>query len=135
MPTTRLFSICGCLAVGVLLSGCAQNTGPELGTVTGTVSMNGQPLEHARVLFWLGHSRPSEGITDSRGRYELRYTVSRNGALLGEHTVRISTAIPGPDDITARERVPPVFNTQSNLVREVKRGANVFDFDVSPTGK
>jgi hypothetical protein len=135
MFTTHLFAICGCLAGSVLLSGCAQTTGPELGSVTGRVTMNGKPLENVRVLFWLGHSRPSEGITNSSGRYELRYTVNQDGALLGEHKVRISTAIPRPDDTMAPERVPPAFNSQSDIVREVKRGSNVFDFDISPSGK
>lgn len=126
----RLFVVCGCLVGCVLFSGCARNDGPELGSVTGTVSMNGKPLDNARVAFWLGHSRPSEGITDSRGRYELRYTVNQTGALIGEHQVRISTAIPQPDDTMAPERVPAEFNKRSNLVRAVKPGGSVFDFEI-----
>lgn len=120
------------LLVGLLLiTGCDKSTGPELGQVKGRVTLNGQPLEGARIIFWPGEGRPSVATTDGAGRYELRYTTNQNGALVGNHQVRISTAIPLPDDTTAKEVVPAEFNTNSTLVREVKLGRNEYDFDIS----
>jgi hypothetical protein len=130
MSVIRLFAACGCIIGVALISGCGTNGGPELGTVTGRVTLDGEPLGNARVVFWLGKGRPSEAITDSRGRYDLRYTISRKGALIGAHTVHISTAIVSPDEKIAPERVPPQFNTKSNIVKEVKPGKNEFDFDI-----
>lgn len=130
MAVFRLLTICGVLVGCGLFTGCGSSVGPELGTVTGRVLQNGRPVENARVVFWLGHGRPSEGLTDSNGRYKLRYTVNQDGALIGEHQVRISTAIPRPDDTAAPERIPSDYNVKSTIVREVKPGTNEFDFDI-----
>jgi len=130
MARYRLLAKWRVLGLCVVLTGCSGSTGPELGYVSGTVTQNGKPLENARVIFWLGQSRPSVGLTDSNGWYELRYTVNQDGALIGEHQVRISTAIPRADDTTTPELVPAAYNESSTLVREVKPGNNVFDFDI-----
>jgi hypothetical protein len=130
MPAIRLFATCVCLIGVALISGCGTSGGPELGTVTGHVTLDGEPLQNARVVFWLGKGRPSEAITDSQGYYDLRYTTSRKGALIGAHTVHISTAIVSSDEKVAAERVPPQFNTKSNIVKDVKSGRNEFDFAI-----
>jgi hypothetical protein len=130
MATVRWMALSFVLAGCASLIGCGSSTGPELGYVTGRISMDGKPVSQARIVFWLGHSRPSEGLSDDNGRYELRYTVNRDGALIGEHQVRISTAISRPDDTPAPERIPADYNVKSIIVREVKPGKNVFDFDI-----
>jgi hypothetical protein len=130
MAVFRWMAVFSILAMSGMFVGCGGGTGPELGYVSGHISMNGKPLENARVVFWLGHSRPSEGLTDSNGWYELRYTVNQDGALIGEHQVRISTAVLRADDTTTPEVIPDAYNMKSTLVREVKPGTNVFDFDI-----
>lgn len=117
-------SIVGLAVAASLLVGCAREEGPELGAVTGRVLKEGRPLPGVRVVFSLGHSRPSAGITDEQGRYELRYTGTRNGALLGQHQVQFYSA---SEDSTDEGFVPVEGNTE--LVREVKAGTNVFDFE------
>jgi len=55
-------------AVGLVLSGCGPK-GPELAPVEGVVTLDGQPLEGATVLFHAeGGGRPSTGTTDANGR-------------------------------------------------------------------
>lgn len=82
MLATTLFCLgCGGGATGL----------PDYAPVSGTVTMNGQPLEGASVSFTpkSGTKHTSIGITDSKGQYEL--VLNRvAGAVIGEHSVRIS---------------------------------------------
>ena len=116
--------IIGLAASAALVVGCSREEGPELAPVSGRVLMNGRPLSNVRVVFSLGHSRPSTGITDEDGNYELRYTISHNGALPGEHQVRFYK-LEGADEEGGQTLAGDV-----ELVREVKPGNNVFDFEL-----
>lgn len=120
------------LAVAFILPqlGCGGADGPEMGDVQGTVTLEGQPLPGAQVIFQPTNGRPSTGITDDQGKYELQFTTDRSGALAGSHQVKITTAIDLPDDTRAAEVVPAQYNRQSDLVREVKPGPNTIDFDL-----
>ena len=90
-------------------------------------------MENVDVTFQPDEMRPaSYGRTDADGHYELGYKRGVQGALLGQHTVRIKverSLVPNPPHIAAR------FNSQSELRREVKAGQNEFDFDVTTEGK
>jgi hypothetical protein len=115
-----------------ILAGCGQD-GPQIAPVHGRVTLDGQPLALADVSFQPeGAKRPSSGRTDSDGRYELMYKRGQPGALVGEHTVRISVSrenVPNPP-IIAKE-----FDTETKLRREVKSGDNEFNFDVTTEKK
>ena len=117
-----------CLPLVSATVGCGD--GSRLATVTGTVTLNGAPLENAQVLFRPEQGRPSLGTTDSLGKYEIYYTMDRPGALVGSHTVSISTAIDQEDETLAPERVPSRYNAESELVRDIEPGNNVFDFEL-----
>jgi len=122
-------SFCGAamfLALG-LLAGCGGQDGPPRGTVSGKVTLDGQPLAGATVTFYPEGGRPSVGITDESGNYELAYTADKSGAAVGKHTVRITTAqISGegvsPDKM--KEKLPAKYNDQSELTVEVASGSN-----------
>ena len=62
------------------LAGCGETACGIAGivaTVTGTVTLDGQPLAAAMVRFQpASGGAPSAGTTDSSGRYELRHTRS-----------------------------------------------------------
>jgi len=114
-------------------AGCGGG-GPELAPVEGTVTLDGTPLPAATVVFQpQGLGSPSSGITDEEGHYELLYAVNRQGAMIGRHTVRITTYAQGRADENGEptftpERVPPRYNSQTELTREVEPGGNTFDF-------
>ena len=125
-----------CLAC-LLTVGC-RDSGPQLGTVSGTITLEGEPLPNAKVLFQPGPGgSPSEGRTDSNGKYELQYGIDKPGALVGEHVVRITTyqlereTADGPLILT-KESVPAKYNEQSELTREVKPGHNELNFELEP---
>ena len=91
--STRFFIGLLCVFAVTLLTtvGCGPG-GPELGTVTGIVTFKGEPLPEAEIEFQPeAEGTPSYGTTDQEGRYELRFTPERNGAMVGTHRVQITT--------------------------------------------
>ena len=122
------------LILALFLAGCGSD-GPERGRVKGKVTLNGQPLENADVEFQPDEGSPSYGMTDDRGRYRLMYTRDKEGAMIGEHTVRITTSTTDTDvrgnEVAVPQRVPPKYNAQSELIREVKPGKNTWDFELT----
>ena len=118
--------------LAMLVTGCNWGT-PELGTVTGTVTMDGEPLKDAQVEFQPQRRfPPSYGTTDSLGHYELQYTKDKPGAVVGTHTVRITTQTTGRDEsgneIQVPQRVPEKYNDRSQLIKRVQSGENVISF-------
>lgn len=116
-----------------LLAGCGDG-GPELATVTGQVTDGGTPVPDASVEFIPQEGRLSVGETDAEGRYTLHYTVEKEGAVLGAHTVKISSGgtPTGAHDYAAGNRaaaVPEVLLEKEGV--EVTSGENELDFDVS----
>ena len=110
--------------------------GPPLAPVEGTVTLDGEPLPIAVLEFQPQRGSPSYGETDKSGRYHLLYSPVRDGALLGKHTVRITTEgeIVDPDSRETRvvsERVPAKYNVESTLTREVVDDDNVIDFELT----
>jgi hypothetical protein len=82
-----------CLLTLVLaLPGCSES-GPPLGVVSGTVTLDGQPLEGAAVVFTPKaqaiDAGPSQGKTGPDGKYSLSFGSTRSGAYLGGHSVII----------------------------------------------
>jgi hypothetical protein len=123
------------LVLALFLAGCGRD-GPERGVVTGQVKLNGEPLEGADLEFQPPEGSPSYGTTDEKGRYDLMYTRDKRGAMIGEHTVRITTPTSGADPraagVAAPQRVPPKYNAPSGgLKREVKPGRNQIDFELT----
>jgi hypothetical protein len=82
---------------------------------------------------------PSYGATDQDGRYELGYNRTRQGAMIGRHSVRIQVdeVIMGPNGqpIKREKLVPLRYNSNSELRCDVKSGDNVIDFDLTSSAK
>ena len=113
------------LLVLCLFAGCS---GEQFGDVTGKVTLDGEPLVGATVEFQPEDGSPAYGVTDERGNYKLLFSSDQQGAALGKHQVRIFSFNEGRP--REKERVPVKYNRQSDLVREVKRGDQTFDFDL-----
>ncbi|MFC1597648.1 carboxypeptidase regulatory-like domain-containing protein [Planctomycetota bacterium] len=123
---------CGSLIVFLLATGCGDG-GPERGNVTGKVTLDGKPLEGADLEFQPTEGSPSYGTTNPDGKYKLMYTRDKKGAMVGEHTVRITTSTTATDEngneIRVPQQVPPEYSREG-VVKEVKPGRNKFDFDL-----
>jgi hypothetical protein len=124
-------------ALTPLWSGCNGNDA-NLGRVSGTVTLDGQPLANALLIFSPTHAgAPSAGKTDSSGHYSLIYTADKTGAEIGEHHVWISTRQDADEDsdpprTAVPEQVPAKYRTGKELKVEIQRGHNEIDFPLDP---
>jgi hypothetical protein len=127
---TDSFAIRLCFASLVWLVGCGGPAHPDVGRVSGAVTLDGQPLAEATVMFQPTQGRASIATTDKAGKYSLTYLDGVPGALLGTHKVIIRTEIPGEDGQPpiAKEKLPKKYHAQSELTAEVKPGSNKLDF-------
>lgn len=127
------------LAVAVMV-GCGGSDGPDLGTVEGKVTLDGNPLAKATVTYSpVDGGRQSFATTDDDGYYSLKHTPSRDGALIGKHKISITTATSttnaNGDDVETPEKLPAKYNAETELEREVEAGSNEFNFELKSGGR
>ncbi len=130
----------GSLLLAVACVGCGGDD-IEIASVEGTVTMDGQPLANASVVFVPESGRPAGASTDENGKYVLSFGGERQGAMLGKNRVRISTlADPSEDDDGniipgAPETVPMKYNTDTELEFVVEQKKNIADFALDSEGE
>jgi hypothetical protein len=129
------------LAAACLLAGCGKGDRPELGYVSGKVTMDDKPMADVWVMFNpQGGGRTSIGRTDQDGEYELMYLEGAKGANFGTHKVVIVTfnedeaeEMRSSTGEPIKEPIPAQYNTQTTLTAEVKEGDQVIDFALKST--
>lgn len=128
------------LCVAAAMAGC--DDGPDnMAEVSGKVTLDGQPLSGARVTFTpVGAGSSSSGVTDSDGHYELSLSRDIEGAVIGEHTVSVTTYAPAnpdgdPPSPGAPEKVPTKFNRNSTLTKKVEDGSNEINLELDSQGE
>lgn len=129
------------------LSGCGgSGDQPELGQVSGKITLDGEPLSGVAVVFQPDDGRPATGRTDAEGKYELTYIRKTLGTKVGLNRVEIAPDEEGEDEgepdgddtspqpkqsVSSRKpKIPARYNSRSELERDVKPGKNTFDFDL-----
>lgn len=87
--------------LGLMLNGCSKGPSrPKTYPVSGTVTLNGQPVDGATVVFVPkapstgGTTNPqgpqaASGETDAQGRYSLGTFAKGDGAIPGEYLVKV----------------------------------------------
>ena len=141
MITRRIPSRFATPAVTALLlsyiAGCGRSDLPELAEVTGTITLDGRPLENVDVMFSpVAGGRPSASRTNSEGRYRLYYSSDISGAIIGNHQVSLSkierhpanTGTPG--EFVENELIPSRYAEDGALTAEVQVGGNEFHFEL-----
>ena len=113
------------------LLGCGGSS--DVGRVKGIVTLDGQAVADATVEFSPeGEGRPSTGMTDTDGHYDLAYTATETGAKIGKHTVTITTGGMKSDSngnlTKVPETIPEKYNVKTELIVEVTSGKNTHDF-------
>lgn len=120
------------LAFSVLFAvlGCGGN--PNLGKVTGSITLDGKPLPNAMVTFTpTSGGATSYGRSDSSGNYSMMFNEKEAGAWIGTNKVSISTGDVLPDNSgVIPELVPAAYNQNTTLTAEVKSGSNSFDWEL-----
>jgi len=105
-----------------------------MGLVTGTVKLDGKPVQGARLEFHPqdGHRPTSYGMTDEDGCYSASFSDTLDGVYLGPVLVQVWT-----DDVTmvegqpVQDEFPSRYNRNTELKRTVDKGSNTFDFDLT----
>ena len=139
------------LAVPVMLGrGGGGADRPTTFPVSGTVTMNGQPVADANLNFQrTDGTRGAVGVTDAQGRYELTTFTAGDGALPGEYRVAVTQFETPPPGAAVDEDDPnydpdaPAFVPEnllpeqyanpetSGLTATVTEGSNTVDFQLT----
>ena len=116
--------ICGIL--GTISAGCGSSDQPELGAVSGTVTLDGKPLGGVIIVFKPEIGRSSAGVTDAEGKYSsLEYLHDVPGAKIGPNKVTFEYEIgaTGP-------AIPAKYTGTDGYEIEVKAGSNTINFEL-----
>lgn len=101
--------------------GCSdRGDRPDLATVSGTVTLDGNPVDSARVIFMPTEGsapRGAIGVSDTEGNYELIY-INEKGCPPGKFKVAITTRGQKYDDqgkfVGAREEsIPAKYHNEN----------------------
>jgi hypothetical protein len=117
----RLWLLGQAALLAAIAGGCSHRPDlPPLAPVSGTVTLDGQPLAGARLEFIPELSKgtkgpPSLGTSDQTGHYELT-TLRQKGAAVGFHKVKIIAEGPagGAADARPKSLIPPRYNDPSS---------------------
>lgn len=128
------------LTLLVLVSaGCGKSNPLGRQAVTGTISLNGQPLEHGTIEFSPQGEGTASGAVIENGSFSI---PADKGLPPGDYLVRISAAdeegepvdMPGESTKIAPELIPPEYNSESEQTFTVSTdGSNEFNLDISTT--
>lgn len=134
MKTILHFASTACLAAiaSIVACGCSGGDTPDLGKVTGKVTLDGKPVAGANIQFYPTEGgRASSAVSDDSGQYELTYKGDLKGAKVGPHVVSVTTAMspegePGDENYKPgqEETIPEKYQGDSELKVDVKAGDN-----------
>ncbi len=130
------------ILVAIGLCGMLGCSGDNRSEVSGTVKLNGKPIEEGAINFIPieGNKGAGAGATITDGKYHIPRS---SGVAAGKNRVELRAFKntgrkvqdpTGPPGAMTTERVmafPPQFNDQSTLVREVRSGSDTIDFDIT----
>jgi len=111
---------------------------PDIAPVTGTLTLDGQPLGMAHIIFTpIDGGQTSEAYSDPTGQYALVYKRDIMGAKIGKHKVVVTT-FEEPESTDdgktiggVPERVPAKYNANTTLQFDVNSGENVIDLQLT----
>jgi len=148
-----LFCVC-CLVLTIVGCGGGINTdysGLNLVDVSGTVTLDDEPVVGAVVIFEAEDGSSSSATTGGGGEYELMFNSEQSGVTQGPKTIRISTSMPASDEdvggeedgeeedgvagenggeLSDVERIPACYNVDSKLTTTVTDDSGRMDFNL-----
>jgi hypothetical protein len=132
------------LSMAVLAPGCSSGDGLPREPISGTVTLDGEPLSEGAIQFSPAGTAPSgvavsAGAVIAGGRFSI---ASEHGLVPGTYKVGVNAADrgsaqtgpagPGGKSIVRpKELIPNKYNAQTTLIAEVKKGGpNDFRFEL-----
>lgn len=140
-PRRLILTFAAPIAAIALLSGCGSS-GPEMASVSGKVTYNGQPVPKGTISFQTTDpdGRNATGMIQPDGSYELQTEQPGDGALLGNYRVSISAReeeeilmyIP-KKPVKPKLLIPEKYENPatSNLTAAVTSGSNTHNFELT----
>ena len=126
--------------VALTILGCGRSVDSRRAEVRGEVTLDGESTVKGTITFFPteGNTGPATGGTIEDGQYHI---PRAEGPFVGKNRIEISSfrktgqKVPwsrNPDKMVDEivESVPPQYNKESKLVREVQQGTNVLDFEL-----
>ena len=128
-------------------AGCHQGweadyTKLELVTISGRVTLDGQPLANATILFECPDKTFSYGQLDDGGNYTLMFNSEKRGVLPGPKIVRIKTGKAEEEPIAElkekinrlrpdkKSSIPACYGSRSTLAVIVGNNSRTLNFDL-----
>jgi len=137
---SRVRAMIALAAMVLTAAGCGSDDLP-LAPVHGTVTYQGKPLDHGKVVFFPEAGTPGPqavGAIESDGTFRMQ-TIGRDGAAVGRHRVLVHCRRParpeeqGPTGVPPSESLIPRKNSvleDSPLRFEVKEGGNAYSISL-----
>jgi len=122
------------MAASWTATGCS--TGPAVGTVTGEVTFDGQPVKDGHVTFTPVDGKGQTGgapIVDGKFKAEQVPAIKMRVELHGNKVIGKRKAYDTPESPVfdeVAELLPPKYNVNSELTLEVKRGTQDVKYDL-----
>ena len=120
--------------LGLAILGCRDPNMPDLGRVAGRVTLDGEPVANARLIFTPLGKQPCVGKTDEDGNYEMMFDIGVPGAVVGMNKVAISTMWEEHNEqgerIMIPETIPEKYNAMSTLEFEVTGSRQTKNWDL-----
>ncbi len=132
MTSLYRFGFC-CLVLLACLAGCGSD---GLTEISGTVTFNGQPVEKGNISFLPADGKgPTAAATIAAGKYSVKIAPGQKKVaiegykVLGQQHLRPNDPT-SPKIDSLEEILPPRFNTQTELTREITGDESTYDFDL-----
>lgn len=122
--TTHRGAIFMMAAAALLTAGCgSEDSGPETVAVSGTVLVDGKPIEGAEVNFYSAETKfLASGMTDAEGKFTLY-----QGAVVGENKVWISKDTSKSD--TDPEGMDPAENPEADSAQMAEAAGDMGELE------
>ena len=117
--------------LAISLTGCGES-GPATYPVSGTVTLDGQPLENGRIVFRDTERKiSSAGGPITNGEFSFRSQPATMRVEINarrEIPGKFVSPAPGEKVPLTEETIPARYNKKSEMTKEVTEGENTFEF-------
>jgi hypothetical protein len=125
--------MCAALCAVSTIAGCTES---NLGTVSGTVAVDGSPAKSGSIAFFpVNKKLPTAGAEIHDGEYQARVPLGtskveiRVSKVVGQR--KLYNTPNSPSRPVLEESLPAKYNDETTLTLDVQRGANKQDYQLT----
>ncbi len=132
----RMFTNTSTIPLALLLIAFSSGCGESSGTVSGKVTINGEPVSRLEVIYVnVAQGFEANGMSNAEGNYKMYYGRANPDLPVGEYKIYLSNV--ELDESQAKDRakqvkIPDAFTKSgSQLFKTVSPGDNIIDIAVT----